>query len=92
MQSFRGQKAIKFTTKSNKETLASRPSLDIVSLLEKLSKTQAENFCLLKSLFPCYAFCKIPGNPLPRHSEISSLLRALPAVRLLFRVAWPALI
>lgn len=73
MQSFRGQKALKFTIKSNTKTLSSRHSLDIVSILKKLSKTPAENFHLLQSLFSCYIFCKIPGDPLPGHSEISSL-------------------
>lgn len=47
MQYFRGQKALKITIQRR---FLSRPSLDIVSFLKKLSKTQAESFCLLKSL------------------------------------------
>lgn len=66
MQSFKGQKALKLTTKSttksNIETISSRNSLDVVSLLKKLSKTQAEIFCFLKSLFSCYVFFKIPST------------------------------
>lgn len=65
-----------FITKSNTETLSSRSSLD--TLLKKLSKRQAGNFCLLKSLFSCQRSLQIPGNCLPRHNEISILLWAFP--------------